>query len=716
VDFRARLAALRAERQAGPPEAGIAFVGGAAAPVIPLWPDAGIAEIAGIRGDAAGDPGGGLDKIQHIQCPVGGGASVTLFRDYETRSTLELKKVGAWAYASHSSTDVWCCAYAIDDGPIELWTSGQPVPEAFIEAARNPNWIVSAFNDAFETAIEQLIMGPRYSWPRIPIERHRCTRAQVLAAALPGSLEKAAEALALTNKKSDSRLMLRMAKPRKARKGEDPDKGPYWHEDLDDLAQLYAYCRQDVAVEREMRLKAPALSDEEQALWVLDAQINMRGFHTDGALLTGALTIAERIVPAINAELETLTGGAARSVHAGVKIQEWLRAQGLALPDLQRGTVERTLSRNDIDPAVRRVLELRHTGNRAATKKLLPFQRWRSNGDGRVRGAFHFHGAATGRWSSRGIQVHNLKRIESKNFAEVIEKVTNAELVSLPILGEIGRAIICAQPGHYLIAADFSGVESRLTAWVSGQQTKVDEWAKFDRTGDPKDEPYYLNGERMGLAEEDRRGTGKVGDLACGYMGSVGAWRKLSPNDPRSDAEIQALKQKWRELHPETVKFWYALDRAAKAATAKHGAVEAVNTQVVFEHDGKFLWMRLPSGRRLAYPEAYLKDTDREKVVVFKDNASGGWKDCRNGAGAYGGIWTENLVQAVARDLFAAAMLRLEKAGYRVVAHVHDEIVCEVPEGFGSEEEFLRLIKELPDWAQGLPVSAKPRSGHRFSK
>jgi DNA polymerase bacteriophage-type len=158
------------------------------------------------------------------------------------------------------------------------------------------------------------------------------------------------------------------------------------------------------------------------------------------------------------------------------------------------------------------------------------------------------------------------------------------------------------------------------------------------------------------------------------------------------------------------------LDRAAKAATAKPGTAEAVSNQVSFEHDGKFLWMRLPSGRRLAYPEAYLKDTDREKVVVFKDNASGGWKDCRHGAGAYGGLWIENLVQAVARDLFAAAMLRLEKAGYRVVAHVHDEIVCEVPEGFGSEDEFLRLIKELPAWAQGLPVSAKPRSGHRFSK
>jgi DNA polymerase len=218
----------------------------------------------------------------------------------------------------------------------------------------------------------------------------------------------------------------------------------------------------------------------------------------------------------------------------------------------------------------------------------------------------------------------------------VIQSVLAGRTVPLPALGQIGRAIICAAPGHRLIAADFSGVESRLTAWVSGQQSKIDEWANYDRTQRAEDEPYYLNGLRMEAA--NKRGDGKVSDLAFGYMGSVGAWRKLSPNDPRSDDEIKKLQQLWRRLHPETVKFWYALDRAAKGATASPGEVRTVNNKVAFEHDGAFLWMTLPSGRRLAYPQAYLKDTDREMVVVFKDNASGGWKDCRGGAGAYGGI------------------------------------------------------------------------------
>jgi hypothetical protein len=242
VNLRARLAALKAERLvARPPES----PGRGADTPIGALPtlDCQYSTVGSVRSSPAPSA-----SIVPFPAPwiaptaaTAAGARQTLYRDYETRSILELKKVGGWAYAAHPSTDVWCCAYAVDDGPIELWTPGQPVPEAFIEAARNPAYVVSAFNDSFETAIEQLIMGPRYGWPQIPIERHRCTRAQVLAAALPGSLEKAAEALALTNKKSDSRLMLRMAKPRKPRKGEDPN-GTYWHDDMVSVAELCAYC------------------------------------------------------------------------------------------------------------------------------------------------------------------------------------------------------------------------------------------------------------------------------------------------------------------------------------------------------------------------------------------------------------------------------------------------------------------------------------------
>jgi DNA polymerase bacteriophage-type len=225
-----------------------------------------------------------------------------------------------------------------------------------------------------------------------------------------------------------------------------------------------------------------------------------------------------------------------------------------------------------------------------------------------------------------------------------------------------------------------------------------------------------LVGLQMGVPEDQARTIGKIADLAFGYMGGVGAWRALAPADTSSDNEIKQKQRQWRELHTDTVKCWYALDRSAKAAIASPDTNVSVNDRIAFCYDRTFLWMILPSGRRLAYPHAYLKKTDKEDVVVFQDNSAGGWRECRGGLGAYGGTWIENAVQAVARDVFAAAMLRLDKAGYPIVLHVHDEIVAEVADGFGSTQEFEQIITELPSWASGLPIAAKTREGPRFCK
>src|SRR5262244_540375 len=175
----------------------------------------------------------------------------TLYRDYETRSVLELPEVGAHVYASHASTDVWCCAYAVDDGEVQLWTPDTPVPDAFVEAAHNPDYVGSAFNDSFERAIEQHIMGPRYGWPLIPIERHRCTQAAAMALALPMGLAGVGAALGLEHQKDDAgrRLMLQMSRPRKPRKGEDAN-GIHWANDPEKIERLCAYCKRDVETER----------------------------------------------------------------------------------------------------------------------------------------------------------------------------------------------------------------------------------------------------------------------------------------------------------------------------------------------------------------------------------------------------------------------------------------------------------------------------------
>src|SRR5262249_54672159 len=193
--------------------------------------------------------------------------------------------------------------------------------------------------------------------------------------------------------------------------------------------------------------------------------------------------------------------------------------------------------------------------------------------------------------------------------------------------------------------------------------------------------------------------------------------KKLAPSDDTSsEAEIKQRQQAWRNAHPQTVRFWGDLNRAAIKAVQNPGKIIACK-RIAFRRDDSFLRMRLPSGRKIAYPFPRLKTTDRgDLAVVFMDNQQGKWAECRHGLGAYGGTWIENAVQAVARDLFAAAMQRLEAAGYRITLHVHDEIVAEVPDDFGSAEEFLRILTESPPWADGLPIAAKVREGQRFCK
>ena len=250
-----------------------------------------------------------------------------LHRDIETRSTLDLTNVGAWRYASDPSTDVWCVAYAVDDDPVQLWIPGQPVPEEFHAAARDHWWII-AHNNAFERGIEEHILAPRYDWPIVPIERHACTMAMALANALPAKLETVAEVLDLPIRKDaqGARLMRLMSRPRKPRAGENPQ-GLYWHDDPQKLEQLYAYCRNDVEVERELFRRLPLLADSEQALWVLDATINQRGFHTD-PVLEAASRIAAAAGQAVQEELKRITAGALTSTDQVAALLAWLVFRG----------------------------------------------------------------------------------------------------------------------------------------------------------------------------------------------------------------------------------------------------------------------------------------------------------------------------------------------------------------------------------------------------
>jgi DNA polymerase len=644
-----------------------------------------------------------------------------LDRDIETRSDLRLKQVGAWKYSRDPSTEVLCVAFCVDNGPIKLWVPGDPVPQEYLEAASNPDYLVVAYNDAFERLIEQHILAPRHGFPLVPIERHRCSMATALAHALPGSLEKAAKALDLDVQKdmNGHSVMLRMARPRKTKPGED-DLACLFPRDKDekDLAILHEYCRNDVAVERALHQRLGFLSPEEQALWVLDAAINDRGVYLDKTLIEAAIRIGQAAKKTLNAELQTLTAGAVQTLDQRDRLIAWLTANGCEIAGMDKDLVRHALTREHIPPQARRVLELRRDGAHAAAAKYIAMHNWHAD-DGRMHGTLQFHGAATGRWVGRGPQPQNFKR-DGENIEAKIAAVMNGGIgLDSPVeaIGDIARAMIVAAPGHRLLIADFSGIESRALAWISGQQSKLDAWAQFDRSGDPNRDPYVIIGRALGHPEDKARAFGKIADLAFGYQGGVGAGQNFAPDDDTSDeTTIRRYRDGWRDRHPATVRFWSRLDRAAINAIRRPGVDFRVR-QLVFHYDAPFLRVQLPSGRSIRYPFARVEiGKSGSWRATFLDNAGGKFTDCRFGNGAYGGLWAENIVSGIARDLLAAALMRLEAAGYPVVLHVHDEIVVEAPDGFGSVEEFQQLVTTLPFWAKSLPVAAKVRNGPRFAK
>ena len=658
-----------------------------------------------------------------------GSTTHVLHRDYETRSQAILKTVGTYKYATDLSTEVLCCAYAIDDEPAKLWTPGNPVPAEFIEAATNPTWITAAHNDAFETAIEQYILAPRYRWPLVPIERHRCTMAAALAAGLPPRLSAVANALELGNRKdaAGERLMHQTSKPRRARKGEDINQ-VHWFDDDDRLQRLYEYCRQDVEVERELYSRLPPLLVSEQALWELSSCINQRGFCVDRTFAEAARKIAEAAAPEIDAEIAEITAGDVTSINQVTRLGAWLRDHGCALESLDRKAIERQLVKGEDEllPLLRRVLELRLGGAQAAVKKINALLA-RAGDDDRVRGAFRHHGAGTGRWAGEGFQPQNLKRPLVENIEAAVSAVSTGDYEHvkklygrpLAVVGDCSRAMICAAPGKMLIGADFSSIESRVLAWVAGEQWKLDSYRRFDATHDPGDEPYRITAGKIfhaqpGSITKEQRNAGKTCDLAFGYMGGINAWRKFEP-DRFSDDEVRTFNAEWRAAHPAIKQFWYNVDRAALTAVRDRGRVIHCGP-VAFKNNGAFLLLKLPSNRKLSYPQPRAVGDAERQHVVFADNAAGQFKDCRNGDGAYGGLWAENVVSGIACDLLADAMLRIESADYPVVLHVHDEIVAEVPEGFGSTEEFTYLMTRKPAWALELPIAAKAWIGKRYTK
>lgn len=687
-----------------------------------------------------------------------------LHLDLETRSAVDLKKTGVYRYAEDPSTDVWCAAYAVDDGPVGLWTPQDGPVEKF-----DPDWTFVAHNANFERAIWHYILTPRYGWPEPKLEHWRCTMAQALAMSLPASLENAAGALGVDIGKdmTGRALMMRMAKPRS-----QYDDGTYtWWDDQERRERLYAYCKTDVEVERAIGKRLLSLRPQEQELWFLDQRINDRGAHVDSKLCEAAKKIVTGTTAKLDNEMARVTDWSVTACSNVGQLTAYCRAQGIDADSVAKDQLALLLARDDLKPPVRRALELRQEAAKASVAKIDALLAGKSR-DGRARGMLQFHAASTGRWGGRRFQPQNLLRTqEGVNVDELIEDVLHGKLdliemlhgAPLNVIGNCIRGMICAAPGNKLIAGDFANIEGRVLAWLADEKWKLDAFAAYDaRTGPDLYTVAY--GRSFGIAPADvtkpQRQFGKVEELALGFQGGPGAFNTMARGygvdigqsyelicDTAPEAAHKAhssfesrgkrtgmkleswvaaeiVKLLWRDAHPHITQFWWALQDAALEALDNPGEVVSCG-KLRFRKAGSFMFLQLPSGRALVYP--YPRRAMKEmpwdgedglpsyrSVFSYKgvDSYTRKWTDCY----AYGGLWAENVTQAAARDVLAEALPRLEAAGYLVILHAHDEAVAEVPLAFGSVEEFCRIMAAKPQWITDCPIAAEGWAGNRYRK
>jgi DNA polymerase len=696
--------------------------------------------------------------------------------DVESRSAADLRKTGAARYFEDPSADVLCAAFAIGENPVQTWVRGQPCPDAVFDhvAAGLP---IAAWNATFEFWAWRYVLGPKHGWPVPALDQMVDTMAQAAAMSIPQSLDGAAQALAMEQQKDKDgmRLIRKFSIPRKARKGEMPGR-LYWTEPEDhpdDFAAFVRYCANDVEVERAIRNKLVPLSTYEQRVWELTLRINDRGVHLDMPLVDALQRVAEQAKARLDKEMLQATGGAVSACSQVAALTRWLQTQGVDADKLNKNAIEDLLS-SELPEQARRAVELRKEAAKTSTAKLDAMQAVVCRDD-RARGLHLYHGAGTGRWSGRLIQTQNMPRgtgtVKDPEAAVDDMMTGDARWVALThgapmsAVSDMLRSCITASPGNRLLAADYSSIEGRVTAWLAGEHWKLDAFVANDEGRGPGMYELAAAGifnlpvEKIGKKSSERQ-VGKAAELGLGFGGGVMAfdsmarvygidmapvfpilrgtadsetWERaearydecLERGDTGTDVmsreawiASEVTKVQWRARHPSTVELWRGLEDAAREAVQNPGHIATYGKISYIVRRG-FLWCRLPSGRCLAYGSPRIEDrktpwggTKPSVTALGVDSVTKKWSRFA----LYGGLLTENAVQAVARDLMAHGMLLAEDAGYPIVLTIHDEAVADVPLGRGSLEEFERLLCSLPDWAAGLPVVASGYEAYRYKK
>lgn len=633
--------------------------------------------------------------------------------DIETYSPASLPDCGVAKYAEHPEFEILLFAYSEDMGPVKVidLACGEALPPRIVEALFDPKVLKTAYTAAFERTCLSQWFG-RYCRP----EEWECDMVLAASCGLPLSLKQCGEALGLSEDKAKMKegadLIKLFCMPRKPTK-KNPATRVYPEDEPEKWEVFKQYNKRDVEAENVIRRKLLKWKPDarEHSFWALDQRINDKGIRVDTQLAANAIRIGEAYKNRLLDKAVEISGLA--NPNSTAQIKDWLKEQeGMEVLSLNKKAVADVVSMLN-DDKTKEFMALRAEFSKSSTKKYDAILRCVAD-DGHVHGCFQFNGAGrTGRFAGRQVQLQNLPQNHMPDLddarALVVEGDDEGFEALYPevqqVLSELIRTSLIPEDGQKFIVADFSAIEARVLAWVAGEKWRLD---TFREGGDIYcasasqmfHVPVVKHGENGHLRQK-----GKVAELALGYGGGVNALKVMGGDKlGMTDEEMAETVEKWRAASPHVVRLWKDIEQAAiKAVVRKTSAVSTIG-KVQFDFEDGVLFMRLPSGRRVAYWGAeYTENRIGKKTLSYmgQDQKTKKWSRLET----WGGKLTENLIQAISRDVLREAMLRLSEAGYDIRAHVHDEIIATCPAD-SSVAEMAELMGAPVDWAQGLPLRA----------
>ena len=641
--------------------------------------------------------------------------------DIETRSDKDISKCGVYAYTDTPYFDILLFAYSIDGQPVQVvdTANGEEIPENVLAALADENVVKRAFNCNFERVCLSKYL--RENYPQyfqsysidedtvgdfLNPESWHCSMIHARTLGLPSSLAEVGKVLGIEQQKmTDGKALVKFF----CVPYDTIDGVPQFHSPTDypDKWEIFkAYNKRDVEAELEIdrKLSRFPVPDFIWQEFYLDQEINDRGILVDMQLADKAINLDAKAKEELTAEVQKLTG--VENPNSVYQLLDWLETQGYKSDSLGKAQVQE-LIKTAKEP-VKSVLQMRLQLSKSSVKKYTAMKNTACS-DNRARGMFSFYGASrTGRWAGRNVQLQNLPQNHLPDLSEARELVKYGSFEDIQMLyddvpdtlSQLIRTAFIPRQGMKFIVADFSAIEARVIAWLAGEEWRMKAFANGEdiycaSASKMFGVPVVKHGENGQLRQK-----GKISELACGFGGSVGAMKAMGADSlGLSDTELKQIVTDWREASPHITELWWAVDRAVKKAVKEKTATKTHG--LLFSYEAGFLFIRLPSGRRLAYAKPYIGKNKfgGESVTYMGINAQKKWDRLES----YGPKFVENCVQGIARDLLMYSMQTLSQ--YFIVGHIHDEMIIECPKDT-KLDEICQQMAITPDWAKGLLLRA----------